>query len=144
MIFGQDRGELRQMYVDAWDKAQRGAPLSALEAQIADVVADHPEYHAALAPGRVDADFLPEDGRSNPFLHMGLHLALRDQLQTDRPPGVRGLHARIAAHSRDTHDAEHRMIECLAETLWEAQGSGNPPDEQRYLERLRGLLPGGG
>jgi hypothetical protein len=31
------------------------------------------------------------------------------------------------------------MLEPLAQTLWEAQRSGSPPDEQRYLERLEQL-----
>lgn len=139
MIFGQDRNELRQMYVDAWRKAQDGVPVSPLEAQIAAVIEEHPEYHKHLREEAVDRDFLPEAGQTNPFLHMGLHLAVRDQLQTDRPPGVRALHARIAAQSGDEHEAEHCMIDCLAETLWEAQGQGAPPDENRYLERLRKL-----
>ncbi len=139
MIFGQDRGELRQMYADAWRKSRGGEPLSPLEAQIADVIEQHPEYQSALADEARAADFRPEGGATNPFLHMGLHLALRDQLATDRPPSVRELHARIAARARDAHDAEHRMIDCLAETLWEAQRAGTPPDERLYLERLQRL-----
>lgn len=139
MIFGQDRGELRRMYIDTWQKVQDGAALSPLEAQIASVVELHPEYHRYLEPDAVDRDFTAEAGQTNPFLHMGLHLAVRDQLQTDRPAGVRALHASIAARCQDAHEAEHRMIECLAETLWEAQGQGAPPDEQRYLARLRKL-----
>jgi hypothetical protein len=31
------------------------------------------------------------------------------------------------------------MIECLAETLWEAQSANRAPDEALYLERLRRL-----
>lgn len=139
MIFGNDRNELRQMYRDAWQKARDGKPLSPLEAQIAGVIELHPEYQSIVLGDATDKDFPPEGGQTNPFLHMGLHLALRDQLETDRPPGVRALHAQIAARSDDAHAVEHRMIECLAETLWEAQGKNTPPDEQAYLERLRRL-----
>jgi hypothetical protein len=139
MIFGQDRTELRQMYVDAWRKAQRGEVMSQLEAQIADVIADHPEYHAVLTVDRIEASFTPEVGGTNPFLHMGLHLALRDQLATDRPPGIRAVFDAIATGARDRLDAEHRALECLAETLWEAQSQNKAPDEQRYLERLKRL-----
>lgn len=140
MIFGNDRIELRQMYIDAWQKARDGRPMSPLEAQIATVISDHPEYHGALHGDALDSDFLPEAGKTNPFLHMGLHLALRDQLETDRPAGVRALHARIAVKNGDPHAAEHRMIDCLAEILWQAQSSNCAPDEQRYLERLRALM----
>jgi hypothetical protein len=140
MLFGHDRDELRRMYRTAWHKAQGKEPLSALETQIAGVIGDHPEYHALLSSATVDADFLPEDGQENPFLHMGLHLALRDQVKTGRPPEIAALYARIVAASKDIHTAEHRMIDCLAETLWESQKHGRPPDERIYLERLRKLL----
>lgn len=139
MIFSQDRGELRRMYHDAWQKRRDGLPLSPLETQIADVVALHPEYHAALEADDVDRDYLPDDGATNPYLHMGLHLGIREQVGTNRPAGIREIFAGLEKRLADPHDAEHRMIECLAETLWEAQGSGTPPDEDRYLERLRRL-----
>lgn len=142
MIFGQNRQELRQMYVDAWRKARNGEVLSQLEAQIADVVADHPEYHDVLAREELDVTYLPEGGQSNPFLHMGLHLALRDQVATDRPPGIRNVFERIASRSAGRIDAEHRCIDCLAESLWEAQVSNTAPDEQQYLEKLKRLARG--
>jgi hypothetical protein len=139
MIFGQDRNELRQMYADAWEKRCGGRPLSPLETQIADVVEMHPEYQAALTQGKLDEDYMPDGGRTNPFLHMGLHLGLREQLSTNRPAGIREMYEQVAASTGDVHAAEHRMIECLAETLWEAQSANRPPDEQKYLERLRQL-----
>lgn len=139
MIFGEDRGELRRMYAEAWRKRTAGEPLSPLEAQIADVIAEHPEYHDAMGEDALSHDFSPEEGRSNPFLHMGLHLALREQVATDRPAGIAAVHGRVAARKGDAHLAEHAMIEILAETLWEAQRSGRPPDERQYLDRLRKL-----
>ena len=139
MIFGQDRNELRRMYVDAWQKRIDGLPMSPLEIQIADVVSEHPEYHDAMNAAELERDFTPEDGKTNPFLHMGLHLGIREQIATDRPPGIRNIFESLAARLGDSHDAEHRMIDCLAETLWEAQSRNGAPDEQRYLERLRQL-----
>ena len=142
MIFGQDRGELRRMYADAWRKRLDGKPLSPLEAQIADVIEMHPEYHGDVTSDDLDRDFAPEDGKTNPFLHMGLHLGIREQVSTDRPAGIAAIYDALAAKAGDPHAAEHAMIECLAETLWEAQSANRPPDESRYLERLR-RLPGG-
>lgn len=136
MIFGQDRNELRQMYVDAWRKYRQGGVLSPLEAQIADVVREHPEYHDAVA-GERPAEIPPNT--TNPFLHMGLHMALREQLGTDRPPGIAALFDDYLSRCGDRHTAEHRFIECLAETLWEAQNRGVAPDEEQYLERIRAL-----
>ena len=127
------------MYVDAWHKRIEGLPLSPLEAQIAAVIEQHPEYQAAVSGDDLDRDFTPEGGQTNPFLHMGLHLGIREQVATDRPPGVAQLYREIATRMGDTHAAEHQMIECLAETLWEAQSQNRAPDEERYLERLRRL-----
>ena len=139
MIFGQDRQELRQMYVDAWRKSVADEIMSPLEAQIAQVVSDHPEYQEMLTPEALEESFTPEGGKTNPFLHMGLHLAIRDQVATNRPPGIAVVFKDLAAKAGDPHVAEHKMLDCLAQTLWEAQGANAPPDEQKYIERLRGL-----
>lgn len=138
MIFSQDRAELRKMYADAWQKHLDKTPLSPLEAQIAQVVEEHPEYHDAV--GReLGQDFTVEGGKTNPFLHMGLHLSVRDQVATDRPPGIAAIFSQLTHMAGDRHAAEHRMIDCLAEMLWEAQREQQPPDEFQYLDRLRRL-----
>jgi hypothetical protein len=140
VIFGQDRRELRQMYGDAWRKAQAGEILSPLEAQIVQVIEDHPEYREDVLDPDLERSYTVEEGRTNPFLHMGLHLALRDQVATDRPPGIRETFRKLAAREGDRLEAEHRAIDCLAETLWEAQRANAAPDEQAYLEKLKRLL----
>ena len=137
MIFGQDRHELRKTYADAWQKYCDKRPMSALEAQIAAVISEHPEYQDTVASPELDRDFTPEDGETNPFLHMGLHLGLREQIATNRPTGIAEIFARLAAKAQSAHAAEHQMIECLAEALWEAQSQNRAPDDRQYLERLR-------
>ncbi|MHB1871038.1 MAG: DUF1841 family protein [Steroidobacteraceae bacterium] len=132
-----NREQLRRMYLEAWRKYVARQPLEPLEGQIAAVIAEHQEYLPVLeAPAALEADFTPEGGRENPFLHMGLHLAIREQVATDRPAGIARIHRELAARLGDAHAAEHAMLERLAETLWEAQRSGTLPDEQRYIERL--------
>jgi Domain of unknown function (DUF1841) len=140
MFANSGRDELRLRYVRAWQRHRDGLPMEPLDAQIADIVALHPEYHAILeSPDAAQQSFAVEQGRSNPFLHMGLHLAIREQVQTRRPAGIEVVHASLARRSGDVHEAEHRMIEVLAETLWEAQRQGRAPDEAAYLEKLRCL-----
>jgi hypothetical protein len=138
---GQNREQMRRMYLEAWRKFSAGAPLEPLEAQLAAVIAEHPEYVAWLESGEnaLAAEFTPEGGRQNPFLHMGLHLAIREQVATDRPHGIAEVHQRLSARLGDAHAAEHAMLESLAEALWDAQRNDRPPDEQAYLERLRAL-----
>jgi hypothetical protein len=136
----QSRDALRAGWRTAWQRHRERAPLEPLQAQIVDVIELHPEYHALVADeAATNAEFTPEGGQSNPFLHMGLHLALREQVGTDRPAGIRTVYQRLAARAASLHDAEHRMIEVLATVLWDAQRAGRAPDEQAYLEQLRRL-----
>ncbi len=139
MIFGSDRNELRQMYIDAWQKFRDGEPMSPLESQIAQVIEDHPEYQPLMAADSLDESFTPEGGKTNPFLHMGLHLALRDQIATNRPVGIAAVFESLCSRTGDRHTAEHQALDCLAEALWAAQRNNTAPDEQAYLESLRQL-----
>jgi hypothetical protein len=141
MIFaGSSRDELRRRYLAAWRSRRAGALLTPLDAAIADVIELHPEYQAMLEDdAALQESFTVERGQVNPFLHMGLHLGLREQLATRRPAGIETIHASLVKRLGSVHDAEHRMIDVLAETLWEAQRAGKAPDEQQYLERLRRL-----
>jgi hypothetical protein len=138
---GQNRDQMRRMYLEAWRKFSARAPLEPLEAQLAAVIAEHPEYVAWLESGdqALSAEFTPEGGRENPFLHMGLHLAIREQVATNRPAGIAEIHQKLSTRLGGAHAAEHAMLEPLAETLWDAQRQGRAPDEQAYLERLRKL-----
>jgi hypothetical protein len=136
------RDELRALYVAAWRKYREKLPLEPLEAQIADVIAAHPEYHSELedAEGAAQREYSPESGRANPFLHMGLHLAVREQVATDRPPGIRMAFEKLRGSKDESHDAEHAIAECLAEQLWNAQRAGQPPNEHAYLAAVRRLI----
>jgi hypothetical protein len=135
----QQRDALRRMYLEAWQRYTGGLPLTPLQAQVADVVELHPEYHALLTPEALDRDWTPEQGQTNPFLHMGMHLALREQVSTDRPAGIRAIHTALTRRHDSPHEAEHRMMEPLGAALWDAQRQGTAPDEQRYLAALRSL-----
>ena len=136
---GYTREQLRSSYADAWRKHLARVPLTPLESLIADVIAHHPEYQPLVGDAQAVQAFDPSPGTAaeNPFLHMGLHLAIREQLSIDRPPGVRQIQQALTARLGDGHDAEHVLMEALAETLWEAQRDGRPPDERRYLDRAR-------
>lgn len=149
MLFGSDRTELRRFFVRAWQRARSGAELEPLERQLAGIIDRHPEYHPLLETG-VDAalerDYGPEGGETNPFLHMAMHMAILEQVSTDRPPGIAAAYRALCARTGDAHAAEHAMMECLGEALWRAQRDGAPPDEHAYLvavRRLAGVGPDG-
>jgi hypothetical protein len=137
---GQSRDQLRETYRAAWRRYKQQHTLSPLDKQVVAVVSEHPEYHVIVESAAADlANYSPRSGQLNPWLHMGLHLAIREQVATNRPHGIAELYAKLAKQSGDAHEAEHRMLEVLAEQIWEAQRAGKPPDENAYLERLRGL-----
>lgn len=139
-MFGNDRDSMRRYYLQCWQKFQQKQPLDALETQIASVVAEHPEYHALLEKHdkTLQRDYLPEQGDTNPFLHMGLHLGIREQVATHRPAGIAELYRKLVI-KYGTLEAEHRMMDCLAESIWLAQRQQTSPDENAYLECLKKL-----
>ncbi len=141
LFSGESREELRRRYLEAWRRFSAREPLDPLQRQLAALIADHPEYIPWLEAGEaaLEAEFTPEGGRENPFLHMSLHLAIREQVSTDRPAGIAAVQRELARRLGSEHAAEHAMIEPLAQVLWEAQRSARMPDEQSYLERLRRL-----
>ncbi len=136
-----ERDEIRQTWLAAWHKVRDRHPLSPLEAMLADVLAVHPEYHALLEdPAALAGEWRPAGIQANPFLHLGLHLALREAIAADRPPGLREISGRLHGFLGDAHAAEHRLMDCLAETIWEAARAGIPPDESAFLERACRVL----
>ena len=114
-MFSTDRASLRTVFFNAWAKHARREPLEPLEEQIAALLHEHPECQAAVSDrdGEVDKDYLTDSGQSNPFLHLSLHLAIRDQAALDRPPGIRRALTALAAATGERHAAEHLAMEQL-------------------------------
>lgn len=138
-MFNPSRDEVRRFFTDTWRKQRAGEILTPLEAMAAEWIVEHPEYHAELADevAASEAEYTPEGGRTNPFLHLAMHLAVSEQLSIDQPSGIRAAHERLAARLGSTHEAQHTIMECLGETIWEAQRSNTPPDTDAYLARIR-------
>jgi hypothetical protein len=139
-MFGQNRDELRRFFVTSWQKHQAGQALQPLERLVAQIVESHPEYHAQVQDDKqIDRDFSPDQGETNPWLHMSMHVTLGEQLGADRPAGIRAVYQSLAAQLGDGHGAEHAMMDCLGLILWEAQRDARAPDEAAYLECLKKL-----
>jgi hypothetical protein len=136
----QTRDQARRFYVEVWRKHKERALLEPLEAQIAAIISEHPEYIPLLESGEaaLTEDFSPDSGRGNPFAHMAVHQALREQVAIDRPPGVARQYRRIT-QKLGQHEGEHTMGAVLAEMIWETVNQRREPDMEVYLERLRRL-----
>lgn len=138
-MFNPSRDQARQFFIDAWQKYQAREALSPLEDVAAELVSQHPEYQALLANDEAALkDFRPEDGQTNPFLHLSLHLAIHEQLSINQPPGIREAYDTCLGHYHgDRHAALHLILEALGETIWEAQRNSKPLDATAYIENIQ-------
>lgn len=135
-MFNPSRDEARRFFFDTWAKYRRAESLSALEQIALEIILLHPEYHALLDAPEPEREFGPDSGQLNPFLHLSLHLAIEEQLSIDQPPGIRASYESLVRKTGSEHDARHSVLECLGETIWQAQRTGTAPDERAYLECL--------
>jgi Domain of unknown function (DUF1841) len=139
MLFTQDRETIRKFFAETWHKAQIRLPLEPMEAIAADIIGQHPEFHELLIdPDALQRDYQADLGEGNPFLHLSLHVAVHEQVSTDRPAGVRAAYQFLLGKLQNIHEVQHRMMECLLESLWQAVQENRAPNEASYLECLRG------
>ncbi|MSQ19116.1 MAG: DUF1841 family protein [Betaproteobacteria bacterium] len=140
-MFNPSREQVRLFFFDAWREYRNGAALAGTAVQAVNIALMHPEYHGILdAPERyLNREWTPEDGQTNPFLHMSMHLAIEEQRSIDQPPGIVAAMQALEAQSRDPHAAQHVAMECLGEMVWRAQRAGTAPDALQYLDCLRRL-----
>lgn len=142
MFYGENVQDTRQLFFASWQKYKQKIPLQPLEQQLVAVIIDHPEYQTMLenSTSPHDQAYFPELGQTNPFLHMGLHLAIRDQIALDKPVGIAQIYQSLLQKYADTLVVEHLMMDSLAECLWTAQRNNCLPDEQHYVFTLHRLL----
>lgn len=139
-MFSPSRDQARRFLAGAWRKRCARLPATPMEVLAADIVTLHPEYHELLAGDdeALGRDWTPEQGETNPFLHLSLHLAIEEQLSIDQPAGIRATFAQLLAnHHGDRHAALHVVLDCLGETVWRASRDQVPPDGAGYLDCLR-------
>lgn len=135
-MFDNSRDELRKSYFTVWYKYQQQQPLEPLEQQIAQVMIDHPEYHSIFNdPDRYQQEEFSDD-QVNPFLHLALHLALRDQLATNRPTGIQGIYHHLLTTHPDGLTVEHLLMNCLSKEIEFMQQRQTNHDATRYMRRL--------
>ena len=138
-MFQPSQHDVRRFFCDARRKQREALPLSAMEVMAADWIAEHPEYHDDLADvdAALAASYSVEEGRTNPFLHLSMHLSIAEQCGIDQPTGIRQAVTLLAARRNGLHQAHHEVMECLGEMIWSSQRSGLPPDGQAYIEAVR-------
>ena len=141
-MYNPSKEQVREFFCAAWQKYSQNGVLTPLESIAARWMVEHPEYHSILSNVEEAKlkDFSVENGQTNPFLHLSMHMSLSEQVQIDQPPGIRHICQALNIKLGDEHAAHHQMMECLGKVMWEASRDGTMPDMQRYTESLRQLL----
>ena len=141
-IFNPTREEVRRFFCDTWKKKSDKHVLDSMETLAGDWMEQHPEYHALLLDpeGALEQDYSPERGETNPFLHLSMHLSISEQISIDQPPGIRAVAEKLSQKLGSEHEAQHRIMECLGQVMWEAQREGKPLNPENYLEALKKLV----
>jgi Domain of unknown function (DUF1841) len=138
-MYAPSQRDVRVFFCETWRKQREGLPLTPMESLAADWISQHAEYHDALADTdtALAADYTVENGQTNPFLHLSMHLTLTEQASIDQPTGIRQALMVLAARRGSLHQAHHEAMECLGEMIWASQRSGLPPDGHAYLDAVQ-------
>ena len=138
-LFNPSRDEVREFFFDAWAKFKAQKPLTDLEKIGLGIMHMHPEYHRILdAPAQFKSqEYFPEFGETNPFLHMSLHLSILEQISINQPIGIAAIYEKLKLKHQDEHDAQHDILDCLAETIWQAQRNHTDLDAAQYLQLMQ-------
>ena len=141
-LFNPSREEVRRFFCETWQKQTQSQILTPLETLAAKWIEQHPEYHPLLinTEEAIQQDYTPEGGVTNPFLHLSMHLSISEQISIDQPPGIRLIQQRLAQKLGSEHEAQHQIMECLGQVMWEAQRLGKNPETQAYSLALQRLL----
>jgi len=138
-MFQPSQADVRKFFCAVFAKWHTAQPMDALETLASQWVAEHPEYHADFAneAAALEKMYDLEDGKTNPFLHLSMHLSVSEQCSIDQPRGIRQAVELLTARRDSLHDAHHETMEALGQMIWESQRSGRPPDGQAYIDAVQ-------
>ena len=141
-LFNPSREEVREFFCTTWQKHQDAHVLTPLEMIASQWMEQHPEFHKILSDpsGALEQEFTPEKGMTNPFLHLSMHLSISEQISIDQPPGIRHIANTLSRKLDSEHEAQHQIMECLGQVLWQAQNQSKPIDVTNYIELLKKLI----
>ncbi|MGA8784509.1 MAG: DUF1841 family protein [Polaromonas sp.] len=135
-MFTPSQADVRRFFCSVYAKSLAGQPLEAIETIASQWINEHPEYHGdfADAEAALEKMYDVEGGKTNPFLHLSMHLSISEQCSIDQPRGIRQAVELLTARRDSLHDAHHEAMECLGQMVWESQRAGRPPDGAAYID----------
>ena len=134
-MFNPSQADVRRFFCSAYAKARSGVALEAIETIAAQWMDEHPEYAADFADVDTALATMYEAtvGRTNPFLHLSMHLSISEQCSIDQPRGIRQAVELLTHRLNSLHDAHHQTMDCLGRMVHESQRSGRMPDGEAYI-----------
>lgn len=134
-MFSPSQADVRRFFCSVYAKARAGQTLEALETIASLWIDEHPEYHTQLTD--IDAALLAmqptEDSKTNPFLHLSMHLSISEQCSIDQPRGIRQAVELLTYRLNSLHAAHHEVMDCLGKMIWESQSGACAPDGDAYV-----------
>ena len=136
-MYNPSHEQVRDFFIEIWRKHKALEIITPLESMALDWIIEHPEYYSVLEdPDARNGQYTVEEGRTNPFLHLSMHLAVSEQISIDHPLGIRVAYQQLISRS-NAHEAAHEIMEYLGQVVWEAQRLGTPLDSDTYIDLIR-------
>lgn len=135
-MFTPSQVDVRRFFCSVYQRGQSGQPLEAIETIASQWIQEHTEYHPDFSDSEAAMQkmYEVEGGKTNPFLHLSMHLSISEQCSIDQPRGIRQAVELLTAKRNSLHEAHHEAMECLGQMVWESQRAGHPPDGAAYIE----------
>ena len=143
-MFSPTQADVRRFFCSVYAKDRSGKALEAIELIASGWIDEHPHYHSELADVEAALAAMGEvtEGRSNPFLHLSMHLSISEQCSIDQPRGIRQA-VELLTHKRNSlHEAHHGTMDCLGNMFWQSQRQGRTPDGDSYVACVQRLTTG--
>ena len=140
-MFNPSQADVRRFFCQTYAKHIAKQILTPLENIAARWIVEHPEYHADLADEQaaLDRQYPPDGGKTNPFLHLSMHLSISEQTQADIPAGLRPAYGSALSKLGDPHATHHAVMEVLGAVLWKSQRDRLAPDMDAFVDGVRRL-----
>jgi len=134
-MFSPTQADVRRFFCTVYTKSQSQLALDPMETLASLWIAEHPEYHAELADldGALASMLTVDPARTNPFLHLSMHLSISEQCSIDQPRGIRQAVELLTHRLNSLHQAHHHAMDCLGKMLWDSQQAGRSPDGESYI-----------
>lgn len=141
-MFNPSQEDVRNFFFNVYKKYKSSIALEDIEKIAVSTILEHPEYDIYLSnPDKyIDYKWLPEEGHTNPFLHLSMHMSILEQLSIDQPLGIKNLYTQLCTKFGGEHNAQHELMDCIAEMIWSAQHNNLPPDINIYFECINHKL----